>query len=335
MAPEKQTETDPKDVPEEDRRAEDVPEASLHPSTVRPLCIFHGNCADGFTSAWVVYNAIQRYGWQGVDFHPGVYQDPPPAIIDRDVIMVDFSYKAPIMAKIMGAARSVLVLDHHKSAMEELAGLPRLEESTGYPAFLEKARDGYYAEGNCAVVFDMERSGARITWDFFNPGHPPPIMLEHIEDRDLWRFKHPDTRAAMAYMFSFPYEFETWDHFMSLTVEADGYRDALLEGEAIERKHFKDIDELIGVTRRLMVIGGRMVPVANLPYTLSSDAGHRLAKGFPFAACYWDTPDGRVFSLRSEEGKGEDVSKVAAQYGGGGHKHAAGFRTVLGWNGDR
>ncbi len=32
-----------------------------------------------------------------------------------------------------------------------------------------------------------------------------------------------------------------------------------------------------------------------------------------------------AFSLRSEEG-GQDVSEIAAMFGGGGHKHAAGFK---------
>jgi len=78
-----------------------------------------------------------------------------------------------------------------------------------------------------------------------------------------------------------------------------------------------------------MEIGGHCVPVANLPYTLVSDAGHLLAKGAPFAACYWDTPEGRVFSLRSTD-EGLDVSAIAKQYGGGGHIHASGFRVPYG-----
>jgi hypothetical protein len=96
------------------------------------------------------------------------------------------------------------------------------------------------------------------------------------------------------------------------------------EGEAIERKHFKDMREMLAVTMREMLIGGYRVPVANLPYTMASDAGHEMAKGKPFAACYWDTPKGRVFSLRSSD-DGVDVSEVAKQYGGGGHCNASGF----------
>lgn len=51
------------------------------------------------------------------------------------------------------------------------------------------------------------------------------------------------------------------------------------------------------------------------------------------AACYWDTPNGRVFSLRSTE-DGPDVSEIAKSYGGGGHKNAAGFQMPIGWEGE-
>jgi nanoRNase/pAp phosphatase (c-di-AMP/oligoRNAs hydrolase) len=58
-----------------------------------------------------------------------------------------------------------------------------------------------------------------------------------------------------------------------------------------------------------------------------------MSEGEPFAATYYDSPRGRVFSLRSQEG-GEDVSKIAVLYGGGGHQHAAGFSRPIGWEGD-
>jgi nanoRNase/pAp phosphatase (c-di-AMP/oligoRNAs hydrolase) len=54
-----------------------------------------------------------------------------------------------------------------------------------------------------------------------------------------------------------------------------------------------------------------------------------MCAGEPFAACYWDTPDGRFFSLRSSDA-GEDVSAIAQQYGGGGHRNAAGFSVPFG-----
>lgn len=259
---------------------------------MKPLCIYHGNCADGFTSAWVV-----RKNFPEADFHAGVYQNPPPDVTDRDVYLVDFSYKRDVLLQMAERARWITILDHHKTAEADLRDLP----------------------DNVATVFDMGRSGARITWDHFYDLKPPQTLL-HVEDRDLWRFALPRTREIQANIFSYPYDFDVWDKLMY----ADP-KELAIEGEAIERKHFKDIHELTQVVTRRMVIGGHNVPVANLPYTLTSDAGHLLAKGEPFAGCYWDTPEGRVFSLRSTD-DGLDVSEVAKQYGGGGHRNASGFR---------
>jgi len=87
------------------------------------------------------------------------------------------------------------------------------------------------------------------------------------------------------------------------------------------------VAELVGVCKRRMVIGGHDVPVASLPYTLTSDAGALMAQGEPFAACYWDTTEHRNFSLRATD-EGLDVADIAAQYGGGGHAKASGFRVT-------
>jgi len=260
---------------------------------MKTLCIYHGNCADGFGAAWVVRKALSE---ENVEFFAGVYQTPPPDVTGRKVIMVDFSYKRPALEGMIAAAESVTILDHHKTAAADLVGL-----------------------GGAELVFDMERSGSTIAWDHYFPSEPAPTLLRHIEDRDLWRFALPGTREIQANVFSYPYDFAVWDSLIALPIN-----ELLAEGRAIERKHFKDIDELLGVVRRRMVIGGYNVPVANLPYTFSSDAGHKMAQGEAFAACYYDTPGGRYFSLRSAS-NGVDVSEVAKVYGGGGHRAAAGF----------
>lgn len=265
----------------------------MNRSTEQLLCIYHGNCADGFGSAWVVRRALRTLP----EFHAGVYGQPPPDVTDRNVLLVDFSYKRPVLLEMAAKANTICVIDHHKTAAEDLKDLPE----------------------NVRTIFDMEHSGAMLTWMHYFPDISPPPLLEHIEDRDLWRFRLAGTREIQANVFSYPYDFAVWDHLMARPT-----LDLLAEGQAIERKHFKDINELLGVTTRDMRIGGHVVPIANLPYTLVSDAAHKLAQGKPFAGCYWDTPKGRVFGLRSAE-DGIDVSEIAKQYGGGGHKHASGF----------
>lgn len=269
---------------------------------MKKLCIYHGNCADGFGAAWVVRKALG----DDVDFVAGVYQQEPPDVTGRDVILVDFSYKRPVMLEMARKAKSILIIDHHKSAIADLDGL---------------GTDHMQEYDTCPIrcVFDMNHSGAMLTWLHYFAGEPEPALLNHIEDRDLWLFKLDGTREIQACVFSYPYDFETWDKLMNCDTAT-----LRIEGAAIERKHHKDIAELVAVCKRRLVIYGYNVPAASLPYTLSSDAGHLMGKDEPFAACYYDTPQGRCFSLRSAE-DGVDVSEIAKQYGGGGHQHAAGF----------
>lgn len=268
---------------------------------MKPICIYHGNCADGFGAAWV----FKRYSGQEFDFYPGVYQDAPPDVAGRGVYLVDFSYKRAVVEQMLEQANRVTLIDHHKTALDDLK--PLIESNV--------------IESHVS----LNHSGAVLAWEWIHGDTlNMPQLLRHIEDRDLWRFTLERTREIQANVFSYPYDFEVWDELMKSDPQklAD-------EGAAIERKHFKDIAELVKVVTREFTIGGYPVPVANLPYTLTSDAGHALAKGKPFAGCYWDTPDGRVFSLRSTD-EGLDVSEIAKQYGGGGHRNASGFRVPYG-----
>lgn len=297
----------------------------------KTLCIYHANCADGFGAAWAVRHALG----DSVEFVAAKHGDTPPDVAGRDVVIVDFSYKSDVMVSMSLKANSIIILDHHKSAAEDLGKFPPFHAGVRF--------DGRHADGTVALgwesaftlmysqnspriacCFDMHRSGAMLAWDHFHPGQQPPKLLQHIQDRDLWLFKLDGTREIQANLFSYPYDFEVWDKLMAADVET-----LRSDGAAIERKHHKDIAELVAVTRRRLVIGGHDVPAANLPYTLTSDAGHLMAQGEPFAACYWDTTDGRVFSLRSTN-EGLDVSEIAKQYGGGGHRNASGFRVPFG-----
>lgn len=290
---------------------------------MNPLCIYHGGCFDGFTAAWAVRQALPA-----ADFHAGIYQDPPPDVAGKDVIIVDFSYKRPVLEAMALAARTILVLDHHKTAAEDLAGLRQPDRTWSGHLIGCEADTNMGGPPQLYALFDMERSGAGMAWDYFHPGKVRPALIDHVEDRDLWRFKLAYTREIHAAMSSYPFEFEAWDDMM-----ATGILELHQQGRAVLRKHWRDIETLIPLLKRRMVIGGHDVPVANIPIMFTSDTGHTMAKGEKFAACYWDTPEGRVFSLRSTD-DGLDVSEIAKGYGGGGHRNAAGFRMPRSWEGD-
>lgn len=262
------------------------------------ICIYHGNCADGFTAAWVVRQAL---GAQ-TEFYAGFYQTEPPDTQGKTVYMVDFSYKRAYMESIVARSDRVIHIDHHTSAIKDLEGFehPNLEK---------------------VYSVDNTESGAMLTWKYFYPDKEVPQFIKHIDDRDRWQFLLPGTREIQANVFSYDYTFENWDMLVIQSLEQQ-----IREGTAIERRMAKDVKELLGVVVRRMNIAGYNVPVANVPYQFGSDICHALAKNEPFAAYYYDKPTGREFGLRSVE-DGVDVSVVATSFGGGGHKHAAGFKT--------
>lgn len=294
---------------------------------MKTLCIYHANCADGFAAAYVVrlfYRAralVYPTCGEEVDFYAGVYGVDPPDVTGRHVIMVDFSYKRAVLEEMAKTARTITIIDHHKSAAEDLAYY------AAPPAVMDLSSD-YFADdaeqdGAVAIraAFDMQHSGAMLVWMHYFSGIKPRPLLRHIEDRDLWKFELEGTREIMAAVSSYPYEWAVWEALWTADVEV--LRNM---GESIERKQRKDIAEFIESAAHRLVVAGHNVPALNAPYMWASDAGHLMAEidDAPFAVCYWQTSTGRTYSLRSTV-RGIDVSKIAEMFGGGGHKHAAGF----------
>src|ERR1019366_9466447 len=102
-----------------------------------PLVVFHSPCMDGFTAAWACW--LVHPDWE---FVPGVHGTLLPIELfeDRDVYFLDFSYKLAYMQTIVATANTVVVLDHHVSAKDDLAPL--------------------FESGSITGAFDMKRSGA-------------------------------------------------------------------------------------------------------------------------------------------------------------------------------
>lgn len=256
-------------------------------------CIYHHGCLDGFGSAWVVWKA-----WgPDTQFISARYGDEAPDVTGKQVIIVDFSYPRDILEAMNRETVSLNVLDHHKTARENCIGLP-------------------FAQ------FDMNRSGAIMTWDFFFEVEPPEI-IKYIQDRDLWRFDLLFSKEVNAALYSYPFDFEKWDELINTKTIPN----LINEGQAIVRDRQKLIDSLIsGWAIERIDIAGHNVPCLNCPHWLASETLNLLARNEPFAISYSDSKDQRTFQLRSTE-NGIDVSEIAKQFGGGGHKHAAGFVT--------
>lgn len=267
---------------------------------MKKLCIYHGNCTDGFGAAWAVKQALG----DDVEFFKGVYGDLPPDVTGRDVIMVDFSYKMDVIDIMLDFAKSITIIDHHKTAEAEVM-----------PALQEQLVDG---------IFDMNKSGAVLAWEWFHPHTDVPLLLQHIQDRDLWKFELEGTRDIIAALSSYDFDFDEWSALVNGDIQS-----LRQEGAAINRAHLKSVNSHIKSSASRIVIDEFNVPAINAPGVWASDSGNILCEGEPFAVCYWHKSGAMVFSLRSSD-KGMDVSEVAKRFGGGGHRNAAGFSIEMG-----
>lgn len=274
--------------------------------TKKPLCLYHANCNDGFTAAWLVW----RHFGGDVDLHAVNYGE---SIFDhdvegRDVYVVDFSYPREELLEAATFGNRIFVLDHHKSAQEALAGLEDQEV---------KDRLGLHVE------FDMERSGAMMTWDFLWPDEPAPLLVAFVQDRDLWRWELAHSKEVSAYMKTVGRSLEEWEELRVL-LEDDTFQ-AIRAGEAVLRFQEMVVEQMCGHATEIEVFGHQVLIAPVIP-DLRSEVAGRLAEGRPFGiGWYLDENGDEIWSLRSREG-GVSVREVAESFGGGGHENAAGCK---------
>ncbi len=273
------------------------------------LVIYHADCLDGFTAAWCAWC---KFGDEA-EYVPAKYGDTPPDVTGRDVLIADFSYSRHVLLELKSKANSIRVLDHHKTAEEELRGLD-------------------------FCLFDMNRSGAGISFDELHPerGGARVALVNYVEDRDLWRFALPQSKEVNAYINSFDQTFEQWSKLDGELSRGSGVPKAAEFGLQLLRGVDRYVKEMSAHARAVSLPetwlppSPIIVPVVNAPYINTSElVGHLAEVGqkeylAPFAVGWFQRGDGKYqYSLRS---RGEfDVSAVAKRFGGGGHRNAAGF----------
>lgn len=256
---------------------------------IRELVLYHAACMDGATAAWIAKTAMP-----GAELVPCHYGNPPPDVTGRRVWCVDLSFPRAVLLAMKASAESLVVLDHHKTAAADLAGLD-------------------------FCTFDMARSGAGLTWAHFNGCLPAPWIVSYVEDRDLWRWTLPSSRSINAAIQARPHTVESIAELV-----AQGIGPVAAEGAALLRYQEALVDAICRNAREV-TIDGHCVLAANSP-VMQSEVGERLALDRAFGVVWSLLNDGRVaVSLRSRKPAGIDVSEVAKRNGGGGHFAAAGF----------
>lgn len=258
-------------------------------------------CIDGLFAAYAAKQALPD-----AVLVPAMYGHPPDLMLTEGdtLYLLDLTYPGPILLQWSKFAK-VIVIDHHKGAMRDLAGLS----------------DAITTE------FDMARSGAVMAWQHFIDA-PIPELFRYVQDRDLWLKKLPDCDLVSLGLSELM-------HKKSLSECFD-----MIDSHFFDVNHIKEIgssvkheiDEAIANACRSyherLVLGYRVaffMCQTERELQAYSDIGNALAQLRPdLAFTVVQTGDG--WALRST---GFDVSLVAKQLGGNGHQCASGTRAEL------
>lgn len=274
--------------------------------------IYHANCDDGFGAALAAYIKFEEYA----RYIPSSYGSRPPEVLGEAVFILDFSYPREVMQELSETAKSIVLLDHHKTAAIDLADLQLSCDSI--------------------ISFDMEQSGAVLAWKYFHPGVSVPKLFRYIDDNDRWQFRLRETKYVIRNLRSYPQSFNTWHELMSMMeISPEFYEDFVAEGVAQERFFQSQVDFLLNMSKPHKIwLAGQEGLAVNATRMYVSDLGHRLAEQSGTFGMVWsflgpDVAPERQVSCSLRSIGAFDVSEIARQFGGGGHHNAAGFEISL------
>ena len=301
---------------------------------MKTVVVYHADCPDGSAAAWVAHAYLAR----DITYFPRHYSDSCDAEIveaSRDCVVyyLDFSTSRQNLKTLARTAHAVYVIDHHKTARDELT------------TWDDKPF-------NCHIIFDMNRCGAMLAYDYLvNPGYRgiseyntireeiegssayPRITnkyINYVQDRDLYKWELPDSRAVSAWIGSHPKTIDA-SALMNNRIQSD-FGTVVREGEAILRFQQQRVDSIVKHAGVKTLKGPNntlyTVPCVNTASFISEVGEALLAANpdAPFVAMWFTDAKGfRIWSLRVSVNSMFDASAVAKHHGGGGHQRACGW----------
>lgn len=263
------------------------------------FCFYH-NDMDGKCAG-----AIVNQFHPGIELRPVSYGQPFPFedVAGHLVYMVDYSLQPFSLMERLNDVCELYWIDHHKSAIED------------------SITSGFVCD---VQVLEVGKAACELAWEYFFPHKPLPRAVYLLGRYDTWDHCDPD-------ILPFQYAMRSWD----MSPSSHGWWEAVFSLQDVDtfveegnhilsfiRSHNVVYSHAAFVTR----IDGWCAIAINRMYTNSSmfdevyDNGvHDLMLTFGWRHGQW------TVSLYADKDD-VDVSVIAKNHGGGGHKGAAGFQ---------
>lgn len=299
------------------------------------VIVYHYPCTDGATAAALLadfYDMDSSITWvRGTYSNPNLLDDIATVSRGKAVLFVDFSLKADAMSHLLTVAQTVVVLDHHDSALREFAKLGDyvIRDPVAAPDFNVNAT---YAPGLHAFMrMDMSGAGLAFRW-LYGWDEELPEAVALTQRIDLGQEPDNRTRQFKWYTRALPMDVERlhalrYGHVVQSETVTES---TFVQGDAIKRFVDLCVEQYVDAAKVVEYeVGGTTytIPTGFASYAFASDVANRLiyqrdGGRYDMAVCVYFDAHGMGLSFRSKNGV--ECNVVAEALGGGGHKQAAG-----------
>ena len=275
------------------------------------IIFYHYPCQDGLTSAWVAYKYAREnqltYSLNGLNHDKTMF---PVDITNKNLLFIDIAPNEERYKEVLAKAKSFYILDHHNTNQQFFN---QLTNKTNF-------------------VFDMKKSGCHLAWDYFYPKEETPNFLLMVEDRDLWKWSIPESKPFCNGMYTYTscseYVEESFNLMAELYNNPKKSQEIMELGKILQKKTDNTIKSIAeSASKKTYLFKGKKVCMVNVSHDLASDLGNYLVTKYDYDfAILWrydHNTEEYYISMRSIDDK-MDVSALCKEFGGGGHKNAAG-----------
>lgn len=178
------------------RNIQNITSGRIQREEMNTLVLYHKHCIDGFASAFIWWKKFGDEGHTYRSFNNGEYLNTEE--FDRFVFL-DCSPKARDVRKILESKKKILMIDHHRSAIDTLERLYS-QERTQFEF----------------TLINEEKCTATLVAEYLEVDSPNlKVFLSYIEDRDLSRYNLEKTREISIAISNLGKDFKEWDELLN------------------------------------------------------------------------------------------------------------------------
>jgi oligoribonuclease NrnB/cAMP/cGMP phosphodiesterase (DHH superfamily) len=266
------------------------------------IIYYHNPCQDGLLSMFVAIQKLEDY--ELVPFTHG--HTINTEYNSKVIYFLDMAPSKSIYDELI-KNNIVIILDHHVTNMKD------------------------YQNVKGQVYFDMNKSGVGMCWSYFFPGEEMPYYMKLVQDRDLWKFEYPETKSFCEGLYfstssttSLEENIEILQKLYKNLSSMNYYIELgnlLLKNKDNKIKYLTD-----KFIEKVYNYKGHKVCMVNVENDLVSDLGNALSSRpeCDFAILWRYDHVYEKYNISMRSANKVDVSQICKQFGGGGHKNAAG-----------